>query len=43
MLSLTFGTDKIKHWDALKQTIGEQSIFTMLPCGHQKGTCEYLD
>lgn len=40
MLSFTFGTDKIEYWDVLKKTIGEQSNYMVLPCGHQKGTCE---
>ncbi len=39
MLSFTFGTDKAEHWDTLKKTIGEQSNFMILPCGHQKGSC----
>jgi hypothetical protein len=43
MLSLTFGTDKIEYWDTLKETIGEQSNYMILPCGHQKGTCECLE
>ncbi len=42
MLSLTFGTDKIEYWEVLKETIGEQSNYLTLPCGHQKGTCECL-
>ena len=40
MLSLTFGTDKIEHWDILQKTIGEQSNYMILPCGHQKGSCD---
>lgn len=40
MLSLTFGTDKIEHWSTLKETIGEQSNYMILPCGHEKGSCE---
>ncbi|VAW93199.1 hypothetical protein MNBD_GAMMA23-493 [hydrothermal vent metagenome] len=40
MLSFTFGTDKIEHWDTLKKTIGEQSNYMILPCGHQKGMCD---
>jgi len=43
MLSLTVGTDKIEYWDILKKTIGDQSNFMILPCGHQKGTCHCLD
>lgn len=42
MLSFTFGTDKIECWDTLKETIGEQSNYMILPCGHQKGTCECI-
>jgi hypothetical protein len=40
MLSLTFGTDKMEYWDILKETIGDQSNYMILPCGHEKGTCE---
>lgn len=40
MLSFTFGTDKIEHWPVLKQTIGEQSNYMILPCGHEKGSCQ---
>lgn len=43
MLSFTFGTDKAEYWDILKETIGEQSNFMILPCGHVKGTCECFD
>jgi len=43
MVSMTMGTDKIEHWSVLKQTIGNQSNFMILPCGHQKGTCHCLD
>lgn len=39
MLSFTFGTDKIEHWPVLKQTIGAQSNYMILPCGHEKGSC----
>lgn len=42
MLSLTFGTDKVKYWDILKNTIGGQSDYMVLPCGHEKGHCECL-
>jgi len=42
MLSFTFGTDKVENWNILKQTIGEQSNYMILPCGHQKGICECL-
>ena len=43
MLSFTFGTDKIEYWDTLKETIGEQSNYMILPCGHQKDTCQCLN
>ncbi len=40
MLSLTFGTDKTEYWPTLRQTIGEQSNYMILPCGHEKGSCQ---
>ncbi|MCK4675253.1 MAG: hypothetical protein KAT61_05020 [Gammaproteobacteria bacterium] len=40
MLSFTFGTDKAEYWDILKETIGCQSNYMILPCGHEKGTCQ---
>ncbi len=40
MLSFTFGTDKIAYWPTLRQTIGEQSNYMILPCGHEKGSCQ---
>lgn len=43
MLSLTFGTDKIEYWNTLKETIGEQSSYMILPCGHEKGSCQCLE
>lgn len=43
MVSMTIGTDKIEYWSILKETIGSQSNFMILPCGHQKGTCHCLD
>lgn len=43
MLSLTFGTDKSEYWPILKQTIGEQSNYMIMPCGHEKGTCQCLE
>ncbi|ARN73236.1 hypothetical protein [Oceanicoccus sagamiensis] len=42
MVSLTFGTDKLKYWDILAKTIGTQSKYFILPCGHQAGTCQCL-
>ena len=43
LLSMTFGTDKLEHWDALKQTVGGQSKFLILPCGHRLGECRCLE
>lgn len=40
MLSFTFGTDKAEYWGILKETISCQSNFMILPCGHEKGTCQ---
>lgn len=40
MLSFTFGTDKARYWDRLKETIADQSNFMILPCGHEKGRCQ---
>ncbi len=42
MLSFTFGTDKTEYWNTLKETIGEQSNYMILPCGHEKGSCQCL-
>jgi hypothetical protein len=39
LVSFTIGTDKSEYWPILKETIGTQSNFMYLPCGHQKGTC----
>jgi len=43
LLSLTFGTDKIEHWPILGKTIGAQSQYLILPCGHRNGTCTCLE
>lgn len=43
LLSLTIGTDKLEYWDVLKQTIGSQSEFMILPCGHEMGSCQCLE
>ena len=40
MLSFAFGTDKAKYWKVLKQTIDTPSNYIILPCGHEKGTCQ---
>ncbi|MGF1522812.1 MAG: hypothetical protein ACFBSF_10910 [Leptolyngbyaceae cyanobacterium] len=39
LVSMTFGTDKIKYWDILKKTVGGQSAYLVLPCGHLLGSC----
>lgn len=39
LLSLTFGTDKLEYWDILRQTIGGQSQYVVLPCGHEWTDC----
>lgn len=39
MLSMTFGTDKMKYWPILQKTIGGQSKFMYLPCGHERSKC----
>ena len=43
LLSFTFGTDKLEHWEALEKTIAGQSEFMVLPCGHQLGRCQCLE
>ena len=43
LVSLTFGTDKLEYWPALKNTIGSQSNYYMLPCGHLSGSCKCLN
>jgi hypothetical protein len=43
LVSLTFGTDKLDHWSVLKETAGAQSDFLILPCGHERGTCNCLE
>jgi len=40
LVSLTIGTDKPECWNVLKRTVGVQSSFMYLPCGHQLGTCQ---
>jgi hypothetical protein len=42
LLSLTLGTDKLEHWEAL-QSIAGQSRYMRLPCGHVRGTCACLE
>lgn len=42
LISMTFGTDKLKYWDVLQKTIATQSNYTILPCGHRLGKCSCL-
>jgi len=42
LLSMTFGTDMLDYWPIMSTTIGTQSDFFILPCGHQAGTCGCL-
>lgn len=39
LVSMTFGTDKWRYWETLKQNIEEQSNYYRLPCGHIVGSC----
>ena len=43
LLSLTFGTDKLEYWDVLQRTVGAQSKYVVLPCGHRLGRCTCLE
>ncbi len=43
LVSFTIGTDKPEYWPTLRTTIGTQSKFMLLPCGHERGTCQCLD
>ena len=43
LVSMTFGTDKLKYWPVLEQTVGDQSNYIVLPCGHAAGSCRCLD
>lgn len=43
LVSLTFGTDKTEYWNILKNTVGGQSDYLVLPCGHVHGTCNCVD
>jgi hypothetical protein len=40
LVSLTFGTDRMAHWPVLRRTVGGQSKFVVMPCGHPRGTCQ---
>jgi hypothetical protein len=43
LVSLTVGTDKVKYWPVLEKTIGVQSNYLVLPCGHAAGSCRCLN
>jgi hypothetical protein len=43
LLSLTFGTDKMQYWNVLRRTVGTQSDFMIMPCGHEKRTCTCVE
>ncbi|MFN3361875.1 MAG: hypothetical protein ACK421_10685 [Pseudanabaenaceae cyanobacterium] len=40
LVSLTFGTDKLRYWHITARTITIQSRYFMLPCGCVVGTCD---
>lgn len=42
LVSMTFGTDKLAHWGALKQTVTSQAKYFNRPCGHPVGSCDCL-
>lgn len=42
LLSLTFGTDKLDYWETLSQTVGGQSQYLILPCGHESAACKCI-
>lgn len=43
LVSLTMGTDKVEYWPILEQSVGAQSEFVVLPCGHPRGACDCLE
>jgi hypothetical protein len=40
LITITFGTDKMEYWEVIRQTVGKQSAYMKLPCGHRYGACE---
>ncbi len=40
LVTVQFGTDRIRHWEVLRQTIESQSEYLVLPCGHRLGNCD---
>jgi hypothetical protein len=42
LVSMTLGTDKLEYWPKLERVVGRQSEFLVLPCGHQRGTCDHV-
>ncbi len=39
LVSLTFGSDRWKHWPVIEKNISEQSYYYHLPCGHPVNAC----
>jgi hypothetical protein len=39
LVSLSFGSDRMRYWPALRRTVGIQCPFVVMPCGHPRGTC----
>jgi hypothetical protein len=39
LVSFAFGTDRMRYWPALQRTVGIQSSFVVMPCGHPRGMC----
>lgn len=39
LVSLSFGTDRMRYWPALQRTVGIQNPFVVMPCGHLRGMC----
>lgn len=40
LVSLTFGSDRWRDWEIIRQNIEEQSYFYLQPCGHPVGQCD---
>jgi hypothetical protein len=40
LVSLTFGTDKMKYWPRLRESLESQAHYFTLPCGHLYGSCD---
>ncbi|PKL76342.1 MAG: hypothetical protein CVV27_10760 [Candidatus Melainabacteria bacterium HGW-Melainabacteria-1] len=42
LVSMTFGTDKLEYWGALRNVVAAQSNYFLMPCGHVGGSCRCL-